>query len=329
MKKLCYLFLFASLSFSPGALTAGEKSFRIWLDQFRGEAVEQGISAETVNEAFANVDYNADIIEADRNQAEFTITYTDYYSNFVNNRVIRRGAELYNTHRDLLAEISSEYGFPAKYIIALWAVETRYGKHKGSRNIFEPLAMLSYDDRRSAFFEKQLIHALRMLDEGHAEMEQLNGSWAGATGQVQFIPTSFYKYAEDYNGDGRRDIWSTLPDIFASAANLLSENGWQHDKRWGRRVQMPPDFPRDLIGTETKKSLDAWAERGVLKNNGRPLPTPAGFQASILQPDGPGTQAFIVYENFATLKNWNSSNKFALTVGRLADQIHNKAYQLR
>ena len=329
MRKIFYSILFAALTASTSAFATSERGFQLWLDQFRSEAVEQGISADTVNKAFAHVDYNADIIEADRNQAEFTIQYSEYYSRFVNNKVIRRGAELYNTHRDLLADISSEYGVPAKYIIALWAVETRYGKHKGSRNIFEPLAMLSYDNRRSAFFKKQLIHALRMLDEGHAEMAQLNGSWAGATGQVQFIPTSFYNYAQDYDGDGRRNIWTSLPDIFASAANLLAENGWQPDKRWGRRVQMPPDFPRDLIGTETKKSLDAWAERGVRKNNGRPLPTPAGFQASILQPDGPGTQAFIVYENFGTLKNWNSSNKFALTVGRLADQVHNKAYQLR
>lgn len=329
MKKLSYIFLFAVLFFSLPADATSEKGFDIWLDQFRAEAVEQGISAETVNTAFADVEYNEEIIEADRNQAEFTISFTDYYSNFVNHRVIRRGAELYNTHSDLLADISSKYGVPAKYIIALWAVETRYGKHMGGQNIFEPLAMLSYDDRRSAFFKKQLMHALRMLDEGHAEMDQLNGSWAGATGQVQFIPTSFYKYAEDYNGDGRRDLWTSLPDIFASAANLLVENGWNHDERWGRPVQLPPDFPRELIGTDTRKALSYWSGLGVRNDNGRSLPTPDGFRASILQPDGPGTQAFIVYDNFYTLKDWNSSNHFALTVGRLADQIHNKAYQLR
>jgi membrane-bound lytic murein transglycosylase B len=329
MKKLCYLFLLAALSFSHQASATSEKGFNIWLDQFRAEAVEKGISARTVNRAFEDVEYNEDIIQEDRNQAEFTISYADYYSNFVNDRVIRRGAKLYNKHRDLLADISSQYGVPAHYIMALWAVETRYGRHMGGQNIFEPLAMLSYDERRSEFFKKQLIHALRMLDEGHAEMDRLNGSWAGATGQVQFIPTSFYNYAEDYNGDGRRDIWTTLPDIFASAANLLSENGWNYDERWGRRVQVPPDFPRNLIGDDTKKSLAFWANLGVRKNNGQPLPATSGFQASVLQPDGPGTQAFIVYKNFRTLKDWNSSNKFALTVGRLADQIRNRAYQIQ
>jgi membrane-bound lytic murein transglycosylase B len=316
MKKL----LLTTFALITCAAPAKAMDFDSWLTQFKAHAAEKGISAGTINTALDGVQPIARIIELDRKQPEGTITFAQYRKNIVNPVRIKKGRELYRKHYALLKEIESKYGVAPQYVVALWGIETNFGGYTGGFDTVTALATLAHDGRRSEFFTKELINALTIIDEGHIPARKMQGSWAGALGQNQFMPSSFLSYAVDYNNDGKKDIWNSLPDVFASSSNYLARSGWSTGDRWGRAVTIPSNLDRDLISTKIEKPLSEWKKLGVTLPSGAPIPV-ADMQASLVQPDGPGTQSFLVYNNFKTILKWNRSTYFATSVGLLADAI--------
>lgn len=316
------LFAGAAFMLVSGAALASVPDFNTWLADMRSEALREGISPRIVSIALSdNLTPIERVIELDRKQPEKTITFEEYVERIVNHRRIERGREMYQRHRALLEEVGQKYGVPPQYIVALWGIETNYGSNTGGFEVVQSLATLAWEGRRAEFFRKELMNALKILDEGHITPDQMKGSWAGAMGQSQFMPSSFNNFAVDYDGDGRRDIWNTYADVFASAANYLARNGWNGDIRWGRKVALPAGISRDLMGLDRKYGLDFWQKAGVRRLDGSALPVEESVKASLIQPGGEGTQAFLVYGNYEVIMSWNRSLYFATSVGLLADQI--------
>jgi len=233
---------------------------------------------------------------------------------------IERGRELYREHRGLLDRVAADYGVQPRFIVALWGIESSYGSFGGDFPVIAALATLAHDGRRASFFRGELLKALRIVDRGDITVEQMTGSWAGAMGQSQFMPSSYDAYAVDYDGDGRRDIWTSLPDVFASIANYLAKAGWNDRYTWGRKVHVPAALNGDLVGLSTARPLPQWQELGVRRANGANLPA-VTLEASLLSTDEGQGPAYLVYDNFRVLMAWNRSTYFALTVGELADLI--------
>jgi membrane-bound lytic murein transglycosylase B len=294
--------------------------FATWLRELRAEAIQLGISEQTLNAALTGLQPLARVVELDRRQPETTLTYTQYIQRVLSSGRMQRGKQLLEIHRALLTEIAAAYGVQAPFIVALWGMETDYGRITGDFSVLAALATLAYDGRRSAFFRREFLEALKIVNEGHITPKAMIGSWAGAMGQNQFMPSSFRQYAVDYNGDGRRDIWATLPDVFASTANYLARSGWHSGESWGCRVTVPGSVGPAHAGLEVRKSLPDWQALGVQSSC-------AGSQtqqASLVLPEGPDGPAFLVYDNFHTLLKWNRSTYFALAVGQLADAVGEK-----
>jgi membrane-bound lytic murein transglycosylase B len=233
---------------------------------------------------------------------------------------IERGRELYREHKDLLDRVASDYGVQAPVIVAIWGLESTYGAYHGEFPVIGALATLAYDGRRATFFRRELLRALEILDHGDITAERMTGSWAGAMGQSQFMPSSYRTYAVDYDHDGRRDIWTSLPDVFASIANYLAKAGWDDRRTWGRKVRLPSTIDGDLAGLQMHKSLPEWQELGVRQEDGAALPG-VPLTASLLRTDDGQGPSYLVYDNFRVLMAWNRSTYFALTVGELADLI--------
>lgn len=292
----------------------------VWLDTLRADARKRGIDATTLDAALQDIKPIPRVIELDRRQPEGRLTFAEYLKLVVPQSRVQRGRKLLAQHRTLLAEVSAKYGVPASVIVALWGVESDYGRRTGGFPVIGALATLAYDGRRGAYFRRELLNALQILGEGHIAPAQMTGSWAGAMGQSQFMPSSFLSRAVDHDGDGRRDIWTTHADVFASAANYLKHAGWRKGQLWGRRVTLPPGFDPALIDLKVVKLLAAWQALGVRKANGQALPTVA-FNASIVAPDGIEGPAFLVYHNFRVFLKWNRSTYFGTAVGLLANQI--------
>lgn len=249
------------------------------------------------------------------------MTFAQYRKRVINDARIAQGRRLYRTHHALLEKTAEQYGVPAQYIVALWGIETSYGNNTGGFGVVPALATLAYDGRRASFFRKELMNALKIIDAGHIALDDMKGSWAGAMGQNQFMPSSFHAYAVDGNNDGKRDIWTSLPDVFASTANYLSRSGWVEDERWGRAVRIPASIKDSMIGLDTKYALKSWRNMGVTQPNGQPIPVVEGMKASLIAPDGRDGPTFLVYNNFRVIMKWNRSTYFATSVGLLADQI--------
>jgi membrane-bound lytic murein transglycosylase B len=318
MKKLALL-VTALMLFSPAAYA--DEDFDIWLREFAQEAVDKGISVPTVEQALSGVRPIEQVLRLDRKQPESTITFDEYRQNVVTPTRVKKGKELYNKNRALLDKIANESGVPAQYIVALWGIETSYGENTGSFNVIPALATLAYDGRRSGYFKGELINALKILDQGHIPLAQMKGSWAGAMGQNQFMPSSFLSYSADGDGDGKRDIWNSLPDVFASSARYLNEGGWRPDQKWGREVSLPTSIPESFTGIENSRFVSEWKEMGVFLASGQPIPVTERTKASIILPDGPDGPAFLVYDNYRVIMKWNKSLYFATSVGLLADRI--------
>ena len=302
------------------AQEASVQSFAEWREGVRAEALDLGISAATFDAAFAGIEPIPRVIELDRSQPEVTITFEQYVERVVPESRVAQGRKLLAAHRDLLASIGREYGVPPRFIVTLWGIETSFGKFLGGFPVIGALATLAHDGRRSAYFRQELFHALRILEDGHIAPEAMVGSWAGAMGQSQFMPSSFVRYAVDYDGDGKRDIWSTQGDVFASAANYLAQAGWRTGETWGRRVQLPLGFDHALSGLKVKKPLAEWQAIGLRRADGSDLPK-AAMSGSVVLPGGEGGPAYIVYDNYRTIMRWNRSFYFATSVGLLADRI--------
>lgn len=312
--------LVALVTGTGNALAMDEAAFETCLVELGARAKSRGISPPVVDRSLARVERQERVIELDRSQPEFVATFADYFERSVTEQRVERGRRLLEEHRDLLERIYRDYGVPPRYLVAFWGMETNYGTFFGRMPVLDSLATLACDERRSVFFTEQLVAALRIIDEGAISPRRMEGSWAGAMGHVQFMPSVFLQYAVDYDGDGRRDLWGSLPDALASAANYLSSIGWETGWRWGREVQLPDGFPYELAGYSQQRSLSEWREHGVRDAWGRTLPG-GDTEAALLVPSGHEGPAFLVYPNFNVIMKWNRSQYYALAVGRMADRL--------
>ncbi len=302
------------------AASAEDDAFSQWLADLRIEAAEKGISETTLDSALTGLSPIERVIELDRHQPEFKLDFWTYQGKVVSSWRIRRGRELLDKHRSLLEKVSKQYGVPPRFLVAFWGIETNFGKTLGSFPVINSLVTLAYDPRRSSFFRRELLNALKIVDEGHIKAGDMMGSWAGAMGQVQFMPSTFVRYSMDADGDGRKDIWQTLPDIMESASNFLAQSGWQRGVTWGREVRLPSGFDSSLAGLETVKPLAQWQALGVRKIEGGNLPA-VNMKASLVLPAKQESPAFLVYTNYRVIMRWNRSHYYAVAVGHLADRL--------
>ncbi|HSG90207.1 MAG TPA: lytic murein transglycosylase [Pseudomonadales bacterium] len=283
-------------------------------------AVAEGVSAEVVARVFERTQFQPRVIELDRRQPEFSSTFADYYGRRVTESRVSQGRELMRTHRALLEQIGRDTGVPPHYLLAFWGLETNFGSYFGKMAVPDSLATLACDERRSSFFTTELISALRIIDAGDITLDGMEGSWAGAMGHMQFMPSVFLRHAVDADGDGRRDLWGSIADALTSAGHFLADMGWERGLRWGREIRLPADFDYALAGRSNRRPLADWVALGVTDAAGRPLP-PLDLPSAVLVPSGHEGPAFIVYDNFEIILGWNRSEYYAIGVGRLADRI--------
>lgn len=296
-----------------------EQSFEEWIAALRVEAISLGISELTLR-ALDQLEPVERVLELDNSQPEFVQTFSRYLGLRVTNAQVNRGQSLLRQHAALLQEVRSRYGVQPHYLAAFWSIESNFGRNTGGFSVLQALATLAYDPRRADFFRAELLTALRIIDDGHIAADAMSGSWAGAMGQLQFLPSVFYSYGVDGDNDGKIDIWNSLPDIFYSAANFLSKSGWQGDERWGREVILPANFDYSLSGTATRKPLADWRDLGLTQTSGAPIPV-ANMNASVVLPAGAAGPAFLAYDNYRATLVYNPSTFYALTVGHLADRF--------
>lgn len=301
------------------------QDFQAWLKQVRVDAASQGISVQTLDEAFADLKPINRVLELDRRQPEFTRTFWNYLTRSVTQNRIERGRKLLRKHARLFNDIYERNGVQGRFLVAFWGLETNFGDYTGGFPVIGALATLAHDPRRSEFFRAELMDALSILDAKHISFDRMEGSWAGAMGQTQFMPSTFVRYAKDGDGDGKVDIWGSLPDVMESASNYLSSIGWKGDETWGREVKLPEGFDLDLVDLDIERPLKEWQQLGVRRANGRDLPIVAGMKASVVLPAGHKGPAFLVYNNFRKIMVWNRSIFYAIAVGHLADRIAGKA----
>jgi len=301
-------------------LHANASEFEQCLLRLESQAKVLDLQPSTINNVLRKARPLQRVIELDRNQPEFTSTFASYLNRRVSSTRVEKGRELYQQHRPLLDRITRQTGVPGQYLVAFWGLETNYGGYKGDVSTVDALATLACDQRRSRFFTRQLMAALQLIEQGDINPQQLRGSWAGALGHVQFMPTVYLEHARDGDGDQRRDLFNSIEDALVSAAHFLNAIGWQTGSRWGREVIIPKNFPFELAGRQQSESLATWDKLGVRDVYGRRLPT-LDMQASLLVPAGHDGPAFLVYQNFKAIMGWNRSEFYAISVGHLADRI--------
>ena len=294
--------------------------FKVWLAGVREEAVAAGIAAATIDEAFAMVYVNSRVIELDRKQPEGTITFADYLARVVTPERVAAGRARLAELKPLLAEVEKRYGVEPRFVVALWAAESNYGEQIGGYPVVTALATLAFEGRRAEFFRGELIDALHILDEDQITPGNMLGSWAGAMGQSQFMPSSYRRFAVDEDGDGRRDIWDSTADVLGSIANYLAKQNWRPGESWGRAVRLPAGFDTGLATLDLEKPIADWEKLGVRRADGGALPGKQ-LMASLVQPDGPTGPSFLVYPNYKVIMQWNRSTYFATAVGQLADLL--------
>lgn len=297
-----------------------DSDFLRWLRELEREAVARGVSPVTARTALQNRALDERVVELDQKQPEKTATFESYQARIVSADRIAKGRRLYAEHASLLKNIAESYGVPAPVIVALWGIESAFGRNIGNYDVLNSLTTLAYEGRRANFFRKELIETLLLLDEERRPASSLIGSWAGAMGQCQFMPSTFRRYAVDYNRDGMRDIWNDTADVFASIANYLAAEGWRSGLAWGREVDTET-VPGDArVGLDSPKPLSEWRRLGVRSLDGTELPV-RNVSASLIQPDGSDGRSFLVYDNYRAVMRWNRSTYFATAVGLLADRI--------
>ena len=316
-----FLSIFLILFFFNNNAFTEDKNYNVWLSKLEIEASERGISKDTFKKAMKDVIIIEKVKTLDKKQPEKIITFNDYYKRTVNNKRIEIGKKKYNQHKNEISEIAEKYGVQARFILAIWGIETNYGTYTGSFSVISSLTTLAYNGRRAKFFRRQLLDALEIIDKKYIELENMKGSWAGAMGQSQFMPSSYLEYAQDYDKDGKKDIWSNYLDVFASIAFYLKSHGWDNTKTWGREVILPNEISNLYKENYSKQhSLKYWSKLGIKKINGENLPY-LNLHANLILPDGPLGRAFLVYNNFYKIKKYNASTYYALSIGILADRI--------
>ncbi|MEQ8195794.1 MAG: lytic murein transglycosylase [Rhodospirillales bacterium] len=297
-------------------------SFTEWLRGFRAQAQKEGISSKTLSDALDGLSLNQRVIELDRRQPEFTQTFWAYLSKRVTPERIQRGRELLRRHLPLLRKIEDRFGVPPRFLVSFWGLESNFGDYTGKMPVVQSIATLAYNPRRRQFFTQELLAALQIIDRGDMP-PTVQGSWAGAMGQTQFMPSTYLRYAIDADSDGRRDLWESLPDIFASSSNFLSKAGWQREETWGREVKVPAGFDFELTGFPQARKLAEWQKLGLRRTDGGDLPQ-VDINAALIVPAGHKGPAFLVYKNFKTIMVWNRSIFYAIAVGQLADRLIGK-----
>jgi membrane-bound lytic murein transglycosylase B len=312
--------LFVASGAARRAAQAGEADFHTFLSGVRRDASVQGIRASTIEVALRNTQFMPHVIELDRKQPERTMTFGEFRDKVVTPQRMDSARRELADNRVLLDAVWRRFNVEPRFIVSLWGLESDFGKVMGNYAVTSALATLAYDGRRSAYFRAELISALRILDQGHIRADNMTGSWAGAMGQCQFMPSTFLGYAVDYDGDGRRDIWNDRADVLASIANYIARLGWRGGEGWGREVMLPGGFDARFTGLEVKRPTGEWTRMGVRGVDAGPLSGREG-EASLVMPDGSGGPAFLVYDNFRTIMKWNKSTYFAAAVGYLADSM--------
>ncbi|MDO9166166.1 MAG: lytic murein transglycosylase [Rhodoferax sp.] len=314
--------------------SSADPAFAKWLADFKAEAAAQGIRPAIIEAALRDVRPVEKVVSRDRNQAEFTLTFETYRDRVLTPVNVAAGRRKLAQHGPLLAAVAAKYGVQPRFILAIWGIETRYGAVKPTMPVMPALATLAYDGRRSAFFRNEMMQALRMLDAGYADAPDLMGSWAGAMGQPQFMPSSYMKFAQDWDGDGRRDIWNNPGDVFASIAYYLASNGWSDAQTWGRQVKLSSEVSQALPQMQltgksgcramdqlsVARSLKEWQAQGVRRADGADLPA-LDLQAALALPEAATGPAFVVYGNYEAILRYNCAHYYALTVGALSDRI--------
>jgi membrane-bound lytic murein transglycosylase B len=304
--------------------------FDVWLAELRTEAEARGIRAEVLDRALADVEPVPQILERDRTQAEFALDLDAYLKRRLTPYTVRTARRMYERHRQLIERVGRAYGVDPRVLISVWGLESSFGRFAGVRPTVPTLATLAYDQRRGPMFRSELLDALEILNRGDIELERLKGSWAGALGQPQFMPSSYLRYAQDFDGDGRRDIWSSQADVFGSIAYYLQQHGWNRAERWGREVMAPSRGAVDLdaLPLRTKgcrarramtepQPLEVWRKLGFRTTAKQPLPR-ASISASLVRD---GSRAFLTYENYEALLDYNCAHSYALSVALLADRL--------
>ncbi len=298
-----------------------ENAFKQWVSNFKKDAVSNGITTSTFDTAFENVQLNSRVIKADNKQAEFSREIWDYLDTATSPKRIANGKENLSDYLNLLREIQFKYQVDAEVILAIWGLESSYGKRMGDINIIEALATLAFDGRREKFGKQQLLEALNIIQRGDITPDKMMGSWAGAMGHTQFIPTSYQAYAQDFTGDGKRNVWDPLDpsDALASTANYLAEFGWTNNQPWGIEVNLPENFNYRNADLEVKATPARWSELGLKTITGGKIPNYG--EGSVFLPAGAKGPAFIVFNNFFVIKRYNNANSYAMAVGHLSDRI--------
>lgn len=309
-------------------IESNKQNFQQCLATKQKEAIAKGVSAERAKQEFANMKFIPRVIELDRSQPEFVSTFPSYYSKRVNDWRINKGKEKYAEHKEFLKTLTQKYGIPGHYLIAFWGLETNYGGYKGNMSTLDSLATLACDERRSRFFSQELFLALKLMDSQNLSREQMQGSWAGAMGHTQFMPTTYTNYAIDGDGDNKIDLWNSEKDALKSAANFLWKLGWKSGERWGREVALPKGFDYRLANSE-ERSVSQWKSLGLTMADDSALPF-SELEARLRVPSGHKGPAFLTYDNFKIIMRWNNSEFYAIAVGQLANQVaggvglHNK-----
>ena len=306
------LFLFSFKAFS-------QNDFKQFLSDISKEAEKKGIATKLIKDFKNKTVFIPRVIELDRSQPEFKLTLDQYLNKVVTPTRIKKARIKYNENKEILNKIGNFYGVQPRFIVALWGIETDFGRLTGGFSVISALSTLAFEGRRHEYFKKELLNALTIINDGHITMNKMTGSWAGAMGQCQFMPSSFLNYASDWNKDGNKDIWNSKSDVFASAANYLKRVGWSNKITWGRKVYL------GNYNNNVKKNkyilLKNWSSFGVLNENKEKLPQ-VNIKARLVIPDNYGKYGYLVYKNFDALLNWNRSNYFAIAVGKLSDTIY-------
>lgn len=295
-------------------------SFKEWLSSFKENARRKGISSNTVHTAFKKVYVIDQVIQLDRKQNEYNLSFTNYINKLISAYRVQRGRRKLKENAKILKKIQNEYCVPSEILVALWGLESDFGNFTGNFSTINTLATLAYEGRRREFFTNELLCALTMLDSEHITVDEMTGSWAGAMGQPQFMPSTFHYYAVDGNGDGKKDIWRNTSDVFASAANYLDNLGWKKEEPWGVEVVLPKNFDPYQAKLSVEKTIEQWRALGVKKPDGKELKGNA-LKGSIVLPAGLSGTAFLVFHNFHVIREWNKSMNYALAVGHLSDRI--------
>jgi membrane-bound lytic murein transglycosylase B len=294
-------------------------TFSDFVTGISNEAEKKGISLKLIKDFKTKVAFIPRVIELDRSQPEFKLTLDQYLARVVTSSRIKKANSKYKKNKKILKVISKHYGVQARFLVSLWGIETDFGRLTGGFPVVSALSTLAFEGRRHEYFKKELFNALKIINDGHITLSKMTGSWAGAMGQCQFMPSSFINYANDWDKDGSKNIWTSKPDVFASAANYLNKVGWSDKITWGRKVYIG-QFNKEL--KENKYYLlNKWSSSGILNDNKKKLPN-VKIRARLIIPKDYGNYGYLVYNNFESLLNWNRSNYFAIAVGKLSDSIH-------